>query len=198
MDKLELKRQIFHIICGIILVILIKYDVLDFLRILILLIGGLILSILSKKVKIPIINWFLTNFDREKDKKKMPGKGAIMYITGLLIVYGLFITQPYGKNIVMASMMILALGDASPLFVRHIARIKHPFNDKKFIEGALLGAMLGFLGAVIFVEPIAALIASFTAMFAEGIEIRLGLAEVDDNITIPVVAAAVIWLVHLV
>ena len=197
MDELELKRQIFHIVCGIILVILVKYDVLDFLRIIIFLIIGLVLSILSKKVKMPVINWFLTNFDREKDKKTIPGKGAIMYLVGLLIVYGLFITQPDGKNIVMASMMILALGDAAPLFVRHIARIKHPFNDKKFLEGAALGAMLGFLGAVIFVEPIAALIASFFAMFAEGIEIRLGLAEVDDNITIPVVAAVVILLVQL-
>ena len=197
MDKLELKRQLFHIICGIVLVILVKYNILDFLRISTLLIIGIIISVLSKKVKIPVINWFLTNFDREKDKKTIPGKGAIMYLVGLLIVYGLFITQPDGKNIVMASIMILALGDAAPLFVRHIAKIKHPFNDKKFIEGAALGAMLGFLGAVLFVEPIAALIASFFAMFIEGIEIKLGLAEVDDNITIPIAAATVIWLIQL-
>lgn len=195
--KLEIKRQLFHAIMGIILVLLIKYELIDLLGIAILIAVGFLVALISKKMRIPVINWFLGEFEREKNIKGIPGKGALAYMAGAFITYGLFITQPNGKNIILASLTILALGDAAPLFVRHMAKIKHPFNNEKFIEGALLGAMLGFLGAVIFVSPLQALIGSFAAMFVEGIDIKLGLAEVDDNITIPVTAAVIIWAIGL-
>ncbi|MFH1653368.1 MAG: hypothetical protein ABIE74_04855 [Pseudomonadota bacterium] len=197
LNKLELRRQFFHMLFGVGLVVLINVGILNFEIILILLLLGIVLSILSKRMKIPIVHWFLQRFEREDHLKKFPGKGVIFYLLGTAIIYGLFIHRPEGKNIIMASIMILALGDSAPLFVRHIARIRHPLNDKKFLEGAILGAFLGFIGAVIFVHPLEALIASSVAMFVEGIEIKLGMAEVDDNITIPFVAALVIWLVRL-
>ncbi len=194
--KLELKRQFFHIFGGIALVLLIKYGLLDLVGILVLMAVALVFSLLSLKIDIPFVRWIIGEVERDKNKK-FPGKGAILYLFGAFVVYGLFITQPNGMEIILASLMILALGDAAPLFVRHVAKIKHPFNDEKFIEGALFGAMLGFLGAVIFVSPLQALLGSFAAMFVEGIDIRLGLAEVDDNLTIPVVASVVIWAVGL-
>lgn len=190
--KLEAKRQVFHILFGSVLAFLVYFELIDFLILLIVLIAGLACSMISRKYDVPVITWFLHQFDREKDRQVMPGRGAIYYVIGILIAYGLFTTQPEGKNIIAASIMILALGDAVPHFVAHMAKIKHPFSNTKYIEASLVGVMLAFLGAVFFVEPLEALLASFAAMFVEGIDLKIGL-EIDDNIIVPVVAAAVIW-----
>lgn len=195
-NKLEARRQIFHVLFGIVLALLIYFEFIDFAILLGVAVAGLLLSIISRKHKIPILTWFLKQFDREKDITRFPGKGALFYIFGVLIVYGLFITQPDGKNIVAASIMILALGDAAPHFVAHLGRIKHPFSDVKYVEASVFGAMLAFLGAVFFVRPLEALIASVVAMFIEGIDLKIGL-ELDDNLVIPVVAATTIWILRM-
>jgi dolichol kinase len=195
-NKLEARRQIFHALFGIILALLIYFEIIDFLILFIVAVVGLIVSIISRRYNIPIITWFLNQFDREKDRKRMPGRGAIYYALGALIVYGLFITQPEGKDIVTASIMILALGDSVPLFFVHLGRIKHPFSDVKYIEASLAGVIFAFLGAVFFVRPLEALLASLIAMFVEGIDLKMGL-EIDDNLIIPVVAATVIWVLRM-
>ena len=196
-DKLEVRRQIFHSFFGIILALLIYFESIDFLILLIAAIAGLILSMISRKYNIPVITWFLNQFDREKDRKIMPGRGALYYVIGALIVYGLFITQPDGKNIVAASIIILALGDSAPHFFAHIGKIKHPFNDLKYVEASLAGVIFAFLGAVWFVGPLEASLASLIAMFVEGIDLKIGL-DVDDNLIIPVVAAIVIWILRMI
>lgn len=195
-DKLEARRQVFHILFGAILAFLIYFELIDFAILLIIGIIGLFTSLVSRKYDIPIITWFLNQFDREKDRKMLPGRGALYYIIGALIVYGLFTTQPDGKDIIVGSIMILALGDAVPHFVAHMGKIKHPFSDVKYVEASLVGVMLAFLGSVFFVGHLEALLASFAAMFVEGIDLKIGW-ELDDNIIIPIVAATVIWIVRL-
>ncbi|MBW2992464.1 hypothetical protein KY345_04570 [Candidatus Woesearchaeota archaeon] len=195
-DKLEARRQVFHIFFGVILALLIYFEIVDFAILLAVALVGFITSLISRRYDIPVISWFLHQFDREKDRKVMPGKGALYYVIGALIIYGLFITQPDGKSIIAASIMILALGDAVPHFVAHMAKIKHPFSDVKYVEASLFGVMFAFLGAVWFVEPLEALLASFVAMFAEGIDLKMNW-ELDDNIIVPLVAATVIWVLRL-
>jgi dolichol kinase len=195
-SKLEARRQIFHIFFGVALALLIYFEMTDFFFLLVVLVIGLIISMISRRYNIPVISWFLSNFDREKDRG-MPGRGAIYYVIGALIVYGLFITQPDGKSIVAASMIILALGDAMPHFVAHMAKIKHPFSDVKYVEASLFGAVIAFMAAVWFVNNLEALLASLIAMFVEGIDLKIGI-DVDDNIAVPVVAGTVIWLIRLI
>ena len=50
----------------------------------------------------------------------------------------------------------------------------------------------GFIGAIIFVPWPEALAAEFFAMLVEGIEIKIGADEIDDNLIIPLVAAIAI------
>lgn len=195
-DKLEARRQVFHILFGTVLALLIYFELIDFLILLIVFAVGLITSLISMKYDIPVISWFLNQFDRDKDRKKLPGRGALYYVIGVLIVYGLFTTVPNGKDIIAGAIMILALGDAVPHFVAHMGRIKHPFSDVKYVEASLVGVMLAFLGSVFFVGHLEALLASFAAMFVEGIDLKIGW-ELDDNIIIPVVAATVIWAVRM-
>jgi len=42
-------------------------------------------------------------------------------------------------------------------------RIKHPFNEKKYLEGVILGILAGGVGASFFVNPLTAFLGSFEA-----------------------------------
>jgi dolichol kinase len=184
------------VLLGVVLALVIYFGIVDLFILIAVLTIGLIVSWISRKHKIPVINWFLEQFERERYRRYMPGKGAIYFFIGAIIVYGLFITQPDGRSIVAASIMILALGDAAPHFAAHMGRVKYPFNSLKYVEASLVGVIMAFLGAVWFVGPLEALLASFAAMFVESIDLKIGI-EIDDNIIVPVVAGAMIWFLRI-
>ena len=189
-NGIEAKRQLFHMLMGIAIVALLIYGLINKNHIFFLIVIGIIISFLSKKREIPVICWFLKNFDREKDLKSFPGKGAIFYLIGVFLVLSFF---PFG--IAMSAILVLALGDsASHLFGVSHGKIRHPFTDKKFLEGMIVGFIAAFIGALVFLPWHEALIASFFAMLAESIEIKLGAEKVDDNIIIPLAAAIAVSL----
>ena len=191
--NLEIKRQLFHLIFGILIVILLLYDFLKIVHIFFLIIIGIIISFLSKKYRIPLIYVFLKNFEREKDLKDFPGKGIIFYLIGVFLTLSLF-----PLDIAMPSILVLAFGDSvNHLFGARYGKIKHPFTDKKFIEGMVIGFIAAFIGAKFFLPWHEALIASFFAMVAEGIEMKIGAEQIDDNIVIPLVAAIAISFTRL-
>jgi len=191
-NMLELRRQMFHICFGIALVVLLNFNILNISSLLVLLLFGVLLSMLSKRFRIPVIYWFLRRFERDDCINKFPGRGIIFYITGALIVLLLF-----ERKIALASMMILALGDPVSHFAGQFGRIGHPLNSKKFIEGAAAGFMVAWLGAILFVNVWQAFLGSLIAMVVEGLEIKLGREQIDDNIVMPLTAGAVIWLVGM-
>lgn len=188
-----MRRQLFHIVYGSVFAALIFFNLINgfFLGVLVLL--GFLLSIVCTKIKVPVITGFLNMFERARDIKKFPGKGALFYLAGIFLVYILFIN--YDKNIVVASICILAFGDGVPYFFAPFCRIKHPFRNSRFLEAALAGFFVAFLAALVFVRPLEALAGSFFAMLVEGIELKIG--RFDDNLFMPVVAGVVIWLVRI-
>jgi len=193
-SKFEFRRGLFHIICGIIIILLLKFEFLTKWLLLVLTIGLLMISLISRRYRIPVIYWFLQQFDREEDIKKFPAKGAFFYITGVTIVVFLF-----PQDIALASIAILAIADPVSRFIGvHFGKVKHPLDSAKFIEGAIAGIITGFLAAVIFVRPAEAFFAALFAMIAEGIEIKYGMHRVDDNIVIPIAAAVVIKLTRII
>jgi len=159
------------------------------------LIIGAVLVLLSRKYKIPGIYWFLGRFERPEVMKVFPGKGSFFFILGTFVVVSTF-----DKSIAMASIMILALGDSlSHLVGKYVGRVRHPFSNAKFIEGHIAGAIIGALGAMLFVPPLTALVAASIAMFVEGIDIGFGASWVlDDNIVVPVTAGIVMFLVGFI
>lgn len=192
--KFELKRQLFHILLGISLVILLMYGFINKEMILVAIIIGITLSYLSKKTKIPIIYNLLEMFEREGEIQNFPGKGVIFYFIGVFTALLLF-----PKDIAMASIMVLALGDSvSHLFGLHFGKTKHPLSNTKFLEGTIAGFIAGFIGALVFLPWHEAFFASLTAMVAEAIEIKIGTQQVDDNLIVPFVAGAAVWLARLV
>ena len=99
----------------------------------------------------------------------------------------------------MASVMIMSLGDSvAPMVGQYYGKIKHPLSDKKFLEGTIAGTIAAFLGAVVFIRPVEAAFASVAAMIAEGINLKFSGMNVNDNISMPVTAGIVIWLMRLI
>ena len=193
-NQFEWNRQLLHIFLGIAVVGLLLYDFIDKKIILIIIIIGLILSFLSRKIRIPVIYELLEKFERTEDLKNFPGKEIIFYLIGAYISLIFF-----SKDIAMASIMVLALGDSvSHLYGLHFGKIKQPFSKTKFLEGTIAGFVAGFIGALVFLPWLEAVLASLAAMIIEAIELKIGTEQVDDNLIVPFVAGAVVWLVRLI
>lgn len=190
--RLEIKRQPFHILLGLLLIALIYYDILSPKILITLIIIAIIGSIFVKKTKPKTIYKLLQFIEREDALEGFPGKGLIAYLIGTLLAILLF-----EKDIALASIMILALGDSFSRLIGPFGRIKHPFNNTKFLEGVIAGIIAASLGAMLFIKPSEAIVASFFAMLLEGIDLRIFKLKINDNITIPLIAGAVIWLVRI-
>ncbi|MBS3124359.1 hypothetical protein J4437_07070 [Candidatus Woesearchaeota archaeon] len=195
LTKQEVGRQILHIIIGLILLGLYYFEIISPLFIFLGIIVGLLCSIISKRVSLPIFSFFLKHFEREEQKKSFPGRGMIFFFIGTLLCIQLF-----DKDIAMAALMVLTMGDSvSHLFGERFGQTKNIFNgkSKKLLEGTLAGTVAGFLGAVFFVSIPEAFLGSLIAMIAEVIKIDLNDHTLDDNLVVPLVAGTVMLLVRM-
>ena len=195
--KFEIKRKFLHIILGLSLIILLKYQIISIIHLSIILIVGITTSIISKKYKIPIICHCLREFDRKT--AKLPGQGVITFILGvflLVIIFG-------NNNIVYASIMILTFGDSFAAIIginlkktKHLKRIKNPLSTEKVLEGTIVGIIFASLSSMIFVSIIEAVIASTVAMIIEGVEWKFNKKIIDDNVLIPLAAGFTIYFIR--
>ncbi len=190
--RLEIKRQSFHILLGLLLIALVYYDILTPLFLVMIIPILIIVSLIIRKVKPKTVYNLLGFVERKDDLEQFPGKGLIAYLIGALLVIILF-----EKDIAIASIVILALGDSFSRLIGPFGRIKHPFNNTKFLEGVIAGAIAASLGAMLFIKPIEAIIASTLAMLLEGIDIKLLKFKINDNITIPLIAGFIIWIIRI-
>lgn len=207
MRKIELKRQLFHGIVGSAIAGMIYFGTLEEIGrsyplnaisllssptsrpLFVVLAIGCVLIILSKNYRIPGITWILNNLEREKNIHSFPGRGAFFFVLSAFII-SLF----FEKSIVSASMLILSIGDSSSHIIgKELGRNKHPFSKTKNIEGNISGAVLGGIGASIFVFPAYAFVAAFLSMFVEGVDFGGKAGKIlDDNLTVPIVSGVAI------
>ncbi len=187
----ELKRKILHILIGITALLLLVYDIINSLIIFVILTIGVFVSLLSLKIRIPIISWFLDNFERNKDKNTLPGRGIIFAVVGSLLTIQLFET-----NIALASIIILTFADPiSHLIGKYFGKTKSPLNKTKNIEGHIVGAIISSLFAMFFVHPVLAISGSLAAMLFESIIIEVQKIQLDDNLIIPLAAGTTMFLI---
>ncbi|MBS3140019.1 hypothetical protein J4479_03375 [Candidatus Woesearchaeota archaeon] len=195
LTKAEACRKFLHILIGVITLALIYYQILSSFALFLLIILGILASILSKRIWLPGFSFFLNHLEREEVKKTFPGKGLIFFFMGVLLSIKLF--EP---DIAYAAIMILTFGDSvSHLVGSGIGRLKNIFNGKsrKLFEGTLAGIIAGFCGAIFFVSPTEAFLASFAAMAAEVIQIDFNRNTLDDNLVVPLIAGTVIVLMRI-
>lgn len=190
-ETFELRREILHILVGIIALFLLIYNIINSLIIFIILIIGVLFSLLSLKFRIPLISFFLDNFERSKDKNYLPGRGIIFAVVGSLLALQLF-----QRDIALASITILTFADpVSHLFGKIFGRTKSFLDRKKNIEGHIAGAIISSLMAMFFVSPYLALAGSLTAMLFESIIIEIQKIQLDDNLIIPLAAGTTMLLI---
>ena len=194
MEIKELKRQLMHILFGCILLIGIVTNIFSNVTIFLFLIITILLSLISKLVKVPIFSKFIEKFEREKVVNTLPGKGMIFFLFGSLLSLQLF-----EKDIALAAITILTFGDSvSHIIGSQYGKLRNIFNSKspKLFEGTLSGIVVGFLSALLFVNPTEALLASFVGMSAEAVDLKLNTKALDDNLLIPLAAGTTIFLLR--
>jgi len=185
---LEIRRQLLHIFLGLTLVTLLNYEILDSWNLFWILVLGIVLSWLSLKFRIPVVAWFLDKFER---KQVRPGKGAITYFIGVILVLQLFPAE-----VAYAAILILAVGDGVSSLIGPFGKLKTKLSDKKLLEGTIAGGAFGGAAAMVFVLPLEAFVAAFIAMIFEAMEIRFNQKLLNDNVTVPLVAGTVIVLLR--
>ena len=195
LSQREIKRQIFHLFLGLALAFLYYIDLLSPLAVFLGIICGGLLSFISKRVEVPGFSFFLDHFERKEYRKKFPGRGMILYFVGVLLVMQLFT-----KDIALAAIMVLALGDSvSHLFGAKFGKIKNIISgdSKKLLEGTAAGTFAGFIGAALFVPIPEAFLGSLAAMIFEVFKIDFNAKTLDDNIIVPLIAGTVMFLVRM-
>lgn len=187
---LEAKRQTFHAVVGLAFVIFFYYNIIPIWLFFVIAVTSIIIYISYEIRRQEIFDWFLRHFGRENEKN---GKGAVWYLLGCSLTFLIF-----PKNIALAGVMILALGDSLSHYIgRFYSYIPHPLNKKKNIEGTIFGILAGFAGASFFVPVTHAIIASFVAMNLEAIEWKYKRYKIDDNLLLPLAAATVLYILSL-
>jgi len=112
----------------------------------------------------------------------------IFFALGIMLALVLF---PDPIN--YASVTILTLGDGfATIFGKKIGRTVIPFNKGKCLEGSLCGFTLALLAALIFVNPLKALIGATIGMLIEVLPL-----PINDNLTIPLVTGLALTLISL-
>lgn len=187
--ELETKRQLVHMSGAAfpfyILAVGLHLSVSTFIF---LLSAGLIISYGYKKgVRFPVISRIVDSTEREGVIEKFPGRGALSFFFGSLLVLLLFGSS---MNVVCASIIILALGDSfSTLIGKRYGRHKIFYSPDKSVEGSIGGFIPAFIGAGIFVSPEVALLGALVGMAVESLSLKI-----DDNITIPVISGFFMFL----
>jgi dolichol kinase len=189
--KLELKRQLSHILLGLLTVTLLYFDIIGAA---VLAISACLAALFSYSRKrgftIALFEPLLKHLERDSEKEKMRAKGLIFYLLGATFAVLLF-----PKDIALASIMILAVGDSVSRLVGPYGYLKHPLNSERFIEGVIIGGTAATLAAMLFVPFLHALAASAVSMFLEGLDIEISSFKIDDNLTIPLVSGGVMLIV---
>ena len=185
---LELRRKLFHFSFGAVLVALIYFNIINVKGVLILLAILLLAGIAVTRWEVPLLTEIFKKLERTKNINKFPGKGSVFYLVGALVALVLF-----EKDIAMASIIILAIGDAVAPYIRKFSRV--PSNKRLFV-GLVVGTICSTLGAMVFISPLEAALAALAAMMVEGIDVKIGINKIDDNIIIPPVAGLVVWILR--
>lgn len=86
---------------------------------------------------------------------------------------------------------ILTLGDGfAHIFGLKFGNIRLPFNKGKNLEGSIFGFLFAFLAAMIFVDPVRALIGTAVGIIVEGLPL-----PVNDNLAMPLISGLVLTLI---
>ena len=189
-DK-EVRRQFLHILCGLFLILLVYFNLGQYVIYLALFV--VLLSFIEIKYRVPIYDYVLRKFERPSETEGFRGQGLVFFLLGSAVVVAFF-----SRDVAMTSIIVLAFGDSISRLLGPSGLIKHPFNNERFVEGLIYGWIVATFAAWMFVPLIDALIGSGFAMFAESLNIKIKGEKIDDNLLIPIICAVVLTFINLI
>ncbi len=133
----------------------------------------------------------ITNMAMRVDREKQ----TRFIVAPLFLAAGILSTLLiFPEPINYAAIAVVTLGDGSASIVgRMYGRNKIPFSNGKTIEGTAAGIIFAFVGASLFVSPTMAVTAALIGMIVEFLPLRI-----NDNITVPLLAALSIMIIQMV
>lgn len=134
--------------------------------------------------RVPVITSFTLRMSRQEETGRFIVR-PVYLAAGVILALLLF-----PPKIAYASIGIVAVGDPAAAYVGGKFGRIHIRPNKTF-EGLIAGLVLAFLLASIIVYPVAALAGASGAMLMELLDVP------DDNLTMPVAAGALIFLVGI-
>lgn len=185
--KKHIERKALHFLFGVFIVLLMISNFYVELILFVLLIFGIVMSFVLNKFKIPILSFLVHKLSK---KNEFPGQGLVIFNLSALIVYLIFPVK-----IAIASIIILSIIDPIGLLIGlKYGKIKVPFNKNKHIEGRIIGAILCTIILSFMFNFIAALITSIFAIIFESLDVNIKKHKVDDNLTVPLISAIVLYI----
>lgn len=184
---LEFRRKAAHMAWTLILAILIWGGVMTPLILFLMALAILLAALLYRRAPVEqpsLTRWMLDTFER-------PGQG-LPAASAVTMHAGIGVALLFGVPEGTAAALILGVGDALACWVGLLwGRIRVPWNPKKHVEGRVAGAIAA-AAAIAWLYPFStALLVASAAMLAETLPRRW---IIDDNLAIPVVAAALLAL----
>jgi len=184
----EVRRKILHIICGLLIVLSLQFGIATPFTIFEVLVLLAFLSLISRKIKIPVWSFFIEHFEREEWKESFPGRGLVYFFVGSTLAIYLF---PF--DVAMASILVLTLGDSVSCIVGSLyKKILNKNNHNKLIVGGISGFFAALIGASLYLKLPEAVVASFAGLIAGFLEMDLNKAPLDDNLAIPLAAGVAV------
>ncbi|RME30719.1 hypothetical protein D6789_04820 [Candidatus Woesearchaeota archaeon] len=186
---LEFRRKVLHIFFGLFLALAILGGV-PLLALLLAAVLFIIASALYRLGLLPFFGVFFDVFEREHERRRVPGNAVIQGLFGAALALWLFGVVPAA-----AGMLVLAVGDAVAVWGGlAFGHYTFPWNRQKHIEGRLLGVLLSAIALLLFYPFWKAVVAATIALLIESIPLRLGPLKIDDNLTVPLAAALILSL----
>ncbi|MBI5884478.1 hypothetical protein HZB89_00080, partial [archaeon] len=139
--KKELTRQGLHLLLGLIVIyFLLAFGRAETLMLAsILLLGGTLVGFAVKKNFRPGFIYALLKHAERSEEKKVPGKGPLTFIVGVLLALSLF-----PSKIALGALIVLVFGDSfSTLVGKKFGKTKLPAG--RSLEGTLAGVLASFL-----------------------------------------------------
>ncbi len=170
---MELRRKLFHIAFGVLvlsLAIFLDPEYAIAFTFLSLLMGLLILDRKLRRLKVPLADELLELFGRPGEP---PGYGAFWFIFGLLALLTFIIK----REDMLASILMLGVGDAVSTIIGYSGRHGLPYNRNKTFEGSLAFIAVSLVSFA-WLGPIAIPFALLGAL-VESLD-----ARIDDNLLI--------------
>jgi len=193
----NIRRKIFHLIYGLVLALLIHYQVITPFQLgtITLAFGGYVL--LSRYKKLTKISNLVSYFERNP-KTKYLGLGPLFFLVSSLAT-----TLVFPNPIAVAAILNLAIGDSINALLGHFWHQPNiwqkvagkPTPKKKRISAAVAAAIATVIITLYYVTPVQAVVGAVATFILEFSAPRIGNKELDDNLLIPTISGLAMSLV---